>query len=168
LALLSVAVVTLVAVCSLLLLVVRNGQRAEDWQRRSEQQEVSIGELQRVLGVRSAELNQRTRQVNKLTVAVKRSQTALRRSESDVSSLASRQRALANEKAQVEDDRAQLRVEASALSDIAVLFQDCSDGLVDVLTAVLNDDYAYATEIVGGVGSSCRSARSGLSAYQSG
>ena len=162
-----VALLSLLAIGILLALVIRNGNRAEAWQRRSWQQAVSIRELQRVLGTRSSELNFRIRQVNKLTASVRRSQTALARSESDVSSLASRQRQLADEKAQVEDERAQLSVEADALAGIAVLYQDCSAGLADLLSAVLDGDYTYVSSIAAGVGEDCRNAEDELAAYQS-
>jgi len=162
-----VALLSLLAIGILLALVIRNGNRAEAWQRRSWQQAVSIRELQRVLGTRSSELNFRIRQVNKLTASVRRSQTALARSESDVSSLASRQRQLADEKAQVEDQRAQLEVESDTLASVAGAFQDCSGGLADLLSAVLDEDYTYASEIVAGVGSDCRNADAELADYQS-
>ena len=163
----AVAVVSLLAIGVLLVLVVRNGDRAEAWQRRSERQDISIAELHRVLDARSSELNRRTRQVNKLTASVRRSQTALQRSESDVSSLAARQRALANEKAQVEDERAQLNLEADALAGVAASYQTCSEGLIDLLTAYADEAFTYASTIVDGVASDCQNADDGLSAYQS-
>lgn len=165
-ALLAVILLAAVAITGLSVLAMRNGDRAAEWQRRSEVQAASILELQRILVRRSSDLNFRIRQVNKLTASVRRSQTALRRSESDVSSLASRQRQLADEKAQVEDQRAQLEVESDALASVADAFVDCSEGQSDLLRAVLNQDYSYATAIVNGVVADCQSAYSRLDSYQ--
>lgn len=156
----------LVAAGLLLALSVRNGNRADDWRRRSDDQAATIRSLQTVLETRSSQLNFRIRQVNKLTASIRRSQNALRRSESDVSSLASRQRELADEKAQVEDERSQLQVEAGVLEGIAAQFQDCSTGLVDLLTYVLREDYASASAIADSVVAECNAADDGLSAYQ--
>lgn len=166
-ALLPVVVVSVLTIVVLVVLVSQNSSRAQDWQRRSEQQTVSITELQRVLVKRSAELNLRVLQVNELTVSVRRSQAALQRSESDVSSLASRQRELANEKAQVEDERAQLVAESDALARVAKAFLRCSDGQDALLTAVLDEDYATASAIDSGVFADCQAAEDELARYQS-
>ena len=165
-ALLPMVLASVLTITVLVVLVGRNGSRAEDWQRRSKQQSGSIAELQRVLGTRSSELNFRIRQVNKLTASVRRSQTALGRSESDVSSLAYRQRQLADEKAQVEDERAQLEVESNSLASIAGAFLDCNDGLNDLLSKVLGGDRAGASQIYDAVVSDCQIADDELSAYQ--
>src|SRR4051794_17991588 len=165
-ALLTLLLVAAIAIAAFAALSIRNANRADEWQKRSEQQSASIAELQKILVARSSDLNFRIRQVNKLAASVKRSQSALRRSESDVSSLASRQRQLADEKARVEDRRAQLEVEADALAGVADAFVNCSQGQNDLLTAVLNEDYSYATSIVNGVVSDCQGAYSQLDSYQ--
>jgi hypothetical protein len=145
----------------------QNSERATLWQERALRLERNVTQLNKVLSDRSSTLNERTRELNGMAVKARTAQRALRRSESDVASLSRRQRELANEKAQVEDARASLAVEATALRGVASATIDCKDGVVELLSYVLNDDYDSANYYVDGVRSDCDYAEETLQTYNS-
>jgi hypothetical protein len=147
-------------------LVFSNKSRADRWQARSAALERNVDGLNRLLVMRSSQLNARTRELNRMGHKVRKEQQALKRSQADVSQLARRQRELANEKAQVEDSRAGLVVQAAALEGVSSAFANCKDGLVDLLDYVLNDDYVSAEAIVDSVGSECQYAENSLADYR--
>ena len=122
---------------------------------------------QRVLiGQRTQALNRRTTQVNKLADRLRDTRTALRRSEGYVSTLACRQRELANEKARVEDERRQLQSQQAALETVATDFLSCNNGLVDVLSAVLDEDWDWVLYYGRSRLASCTDASESLDSYQ--
>jgi len=144
-----------------------NHDRAERWQERAVMLERNAAELNRYLVARTELLNERTRQLNETAARVEEAQRALRRSESDVATLARRQRELANEKAQVEDARAELAAQASDLEDVAAAYVDCKDGLVDLLSFLVDGDTGSAGSSADSVADDCEYADDALATYLS-
>ncbi len=83
-----------------------------------------------------------------------------------MNSLTRRQRELANEKAHVEDERRQLQAQQAALVSVASGFIDCSDGLVDVLNAVLDEDWSWVSIYGRDRISSCSDANASLDSFR--
>ncbi len=164
--LVMLVVVALAGAGALALVAKANRDRAEDWRQRA----IAAAEVVRgqrvVIGERSKALNLRTTQTNRLAAKLRSTRSALQRSEGDVSSLSRRQRELANEKARVEDERRQLQTQQAALVGVASGFIDCSDGLFDVLDAVLDEDWSwvsiYGRDRIG----SCTDANASLDSYR--
>ena len=144
-----------------------NHDRADRWQERAVTLERNAAALNRYLIARTELLNERTRQLNETAAKVEEAQQALRRSESDVATLARRQRELANEKAQVEDARATLAAQASDLEDVAAAYVDCKDGLVDLLSFLVDGDTGSAGSSADSVASDCEYADDALATYLS-
>jgi hypothetical protein len=144
-----------------------NHDRADRWQDRAVALERNADRLNRHLIARTELLNERTRQLNATAARVEEAQQALLRSESDVATLARRQRELANEKAQVEDARAALAAQASDLEDVAAAYVDCKDGLVDLLSFLVDGDTSSAGASAGSVADDCEYADDALASYLS-
>ena len=123
--------------------------------------------LRTLIGERSAQLNDRTRQANSLASNLRSTRVKLRRSEGDVSSLSRRQRELANEKAQLQDQRRSLQQQASMLEGIAGRYIDCKSSLIDVIGALVYNDYDDASYDLSLAKSYCDGAASALNAYVS-
>lgn len=138
---------------------------ARGWKQRSIELEEQVNGLRTLIGERSAELNERTRQANRIAANLRSTRTALHRSEGDVSSLARRQRELANDKAQLEDERRALQQQAGDLAEIASGYIACKSSLVDVINALLDEDYSSASYEIDIADSRCNSAASALNAY---
>jgi septal ring factor EnvC (AmiA/AmiB activator) len=162
----TLAVVVLGGFGLLAVAVHQNRDRAEGWRQRAIGAEEIVEGQRVVIAQRSRELNRRTTQVNALTEKVRATRTALRRSEGDVSELARRQRALANEKARVEDERRQLEAQQAALTGVASDFLACNNGLVDVLGAVLDEDWSWVSIYGRSRLSSCTEASASLDSYR--
>jgi hypothetical protein len=143
-----------------------NKQRADDWQAQASELQRKASDLENVLVIRTRALNVRTEDLNALAEKVADAERAIERSEADVKHLEHRQRQLAAEKADVEDARAQLALQTTAIEDVASAFIDCKDGLTQLLSYVLNEDYYGATGIAPRVDSDCAGAESALSSYQ--
>jgi hypothetical protein len=65
------------------------------------------------------------------------------------------------------DSRAQLANQTAALTDVSTAFVTCNDGLAELLSDVLNQDYVSAQAIVGQTSSNCQYAEDALASYQS-
>ena len=161
-----VALVVLGGASVLSVAVKQNRDRAEGWRQRAIGAEEIVEGQRVVIATRSQELNRRTTQVNTLTARVRATRTALRRSEGDVSELARRQRALANEKARVEDERRQLQAQQAALEGVAADVLSCNSGLVDVLGAVLDEDWSWVSLYGRERLSSCSEASASIDSYR--
>jgi hypothetical protein len=83
-----------------------------------------------------------------------------------VTSLARRQRELANEKARVEDERRQLQAQQAALETVASDVLSCNSGLVDVLGAVLDEDWDWVAINGSSRLASCSDAGASIDSYQ--
>jgi hypothetical protein len=142
-----------------------NSKVAAEWKQRSIELEEQVNGLRTLIGERSAQLNERTRQANRLAANLRSTRGALVRSEDDVSSLAQRQRELANEKAQLEDLRRALQQQASDLTDVASRYISCKSSLIDVINALIDQDYSSARYAIDVANSRCDSASSALNAY---
>jgi septal ring factor EnvC (AmiA/AmiB activator) len=142
-----------------------NKARADDWQGRAAQLEANVTELEETINERTQELNERTEDLNQMAAKVTAAARAIARSESDVKLLERRQRQLANEKAQVEDARAQLALQTATIEDVASAFITCKDGLTQLLSFVLAQDYFSANSIVGRVRADCDTAEARLDSY---
>ena len=163
------ATLTVAALCVFGLLALalkQNRDRAEGWRQRAIAAAEIVEGQRVVIGQRSRALNQRTTQVNTLTAKVRTTRTALRRSEGDVTQLARRQRQLANEKARVEDQRRQLEAQQAALTGVASGFLACNNGLVDVLGAVLDENWSWVSIYGRSRLSSCTEASASLDSYR--
>ena len=143
-----------------------NGDRAEKWRDRAISAEEIVDGQRVLIGQRTRALNRRTTQVNRLADKLRDTRTSLRRSEGDDSSLARRQRELANEKARVEDERRQLQSQQAALETVASDVLTCNNGLVDVLGAVLDEDWDWLLSYVNSRLASCTDAGASLDSYQ--
>ena len=142
-----------------------NKQRADTWEARAQALENRTEALDAVVVERTSDLNQRTVELNRMASKVTRAQVAIKRSEADVRRLEKRQRELAAEKADVEDARAALALEADALQGVAQAYINCKEGLADLLTYVLNEDYYSANAIVNDVNADCNAADGSLDEY---
>jgi hypothetical protein len=143
-----------------------NGDRAEAWRDRAITAEEIVDGQRVLIGQRTQALNRRTTQVNRLADRLRDTRTALRRSEGDVTSLARRQRELANEKARVEDERRQLQAQQAALETVASDVLSCNSGLVDVLGAVLDEDWDWVAINGSSRLASCSDAGASIDSYQ--
>lgn len=161
----SIAVLLLLAAGWFAYAAHTNNDAARDWKQRSIELEEQVNGLRTLIGERSAELNERTRQANRIAANLRSTRTALRRSEGDVSSLAQRQRELANDKAQLEDERRALQQQAGDLAEIAGRYIACKSSLVDVINALIDEDYSSASYEIDIANSRCDSAASALNAY---
>jgi chromosome segregation ATPase len=142
-----------------------NEQAAGDWREQAIGLEEQVNGLRALIGERSAQLNERTRQGNRLADNLRSTRSALRRSEGDVTSLARRQRELASEKAQLEDQRRALQQMAGDLVEIASRYIACKSSLIDVINALIDEDYSSASYEIDIANSRCDSAASALNMY---
>ncbi|MGH3010853.1 MAG: hypothetical protein ACRDMY_03255 [Gaiellaceae bacterium] len=144
-----------------------NKKRADRWEARAAELELSVASLNELLGERSQALNERTQELNAMAVKVRQAERSIVRSEADVRSLERRQRQLADEKAQVEDARAQLALERDALGAVITAAVECNSGMNELLDYVLADDFASANAAYPAINTDCRQADSELSSYLS-
>jgi chromosome segregation ATPase len=142
-----------------------NQTSADEWKQRSIELDEQVNGLRTLIGERSAQLNERTRQANRIAANLRSTRAALHRSEGDVSSLARRQRELANDKAQLEDQRRALQQQAGALADIASRYISCKSSLIDVINALIDEDYTTASYEIDIANGRCDSAASALNEY---
>jgi septal ring factor EnvC (AmiA/AmiB activator) len=142
-----------------------NKARADDWEARAAELAATAERLDETLDDRTIELNERTEDLNDLAEKVTAAEEAISRSEADVKRLERRQRQLASEKANVEDARAALALQTAAIEGVASAYLDCTNGLTELLTHVLAENYGAATVIVGRVEADCSGAESSLDAY---